>query len=145
VTNGRHKKTKIVQLEQEQGVIVGDANLENFITKYYKGLFGPHIQNYFSMDETLRYDIPQVSEKENQVSTAPFSEEEVKMAIFNMEHNKAPGPYGFPVEFYQFFWEIVKSDLMSLFLEFHSGRLPIHSQNFGILTLLPKVTDAVWI
>jgi hypothetical protein len=52
------------------------------------------------MDKTLRYDIPQVSEEENQVLTAPFSEEEVKMAIFDMEHNKAPGPDGFPTEFY---------------------------------------------
>jgi len=58
VANGRHKKMKIAQLEQEEGIIVGDANLENFITEYYKGLFGPHIQNSFSMDETLRYDIP---------------------------------------------------------------------------------------
>jgi hypothetical protein len=81
--------------------------------------------------------------EENQVLTAPFSEEEVKIAIFDMEHNKAPGPDGFLAECYQFFWEIVKSDLMSLFLEFHSGRLPIHSLNFGILSLLPKVTDAV--
>jgi hypothetical protein len=32
---------------------------------------------------------------------------------------------------------------MSLFLEFHIERLPIHSLNFGILTLLPKVVDAV--
>jgi hypothetical protein len=60
-----------------------------------------------------------------------------------MEHNKAPGPDGFPAEFYQFFWEIVNSDLMSLFLEFHSGRLPIHSLNFEIHTLLQKVTDVV--
>jgi hypothetical protein len=34
------------------------------------------------MDETLRHDIPQVSEEENELLTAPFSEEEVKMAIF---------------------------------------------------------------
>jgi hypothetical protein len=143
VVNGRHRKIKIVQLEQEEGIIVRDANLENFITEYYKRLFGSHIQNSFSMDETLRYDIPQVSEEENQVLTAPFSEEEIKMAIFDMEHNKAPGPDGFPAEFYQFFCEVVKPDLMSLFHEFHDRRLPIHSLNFGILTLLPKVTDAV--
>ena len=67
------------------------------------------------MDKTLRYDIPQVSEEENKVLTAPFSEE-VKTVVFDMEHNKAPSPDGFPAEFYQFFWEIVKSDLMSLFL-----------------------------
>jgi hypothetical protein len=34
---------------------------------------------------------------------------------------------------------------MSLFFEFHATSLPIHSLNFGVLTLLPKVTDAVQI
>jgi hypothetical protein len=52
------------------------------------------------MDETLRHDIPQVLEEENEVLMAPFSEEEVKTAVFDMEHNKAPGPDGFLAEFY---------------------------------------------
>jgi hypothetical protein len=43
-----------------------------------------------------------VSAEENEVLVAPFSEE-VKSAIFDMEHNKAPGLDGFPAEFYQFF------------------------------------------
>jgi hypothetical protein len=54
------------------------------------------------MDKTLRYDIPQVSEDKNEGLTAPFSEEEVRLAVFDMEHNKAPGSDGFPAEFYQF-------------------------------------------
>jgi hypothetical protein len=90
----------------------------------------------------LRHDIPQVSEEENKVLTAPFSVEEVKTAVFDMEHNKAPGPDGFPTEFYQFFWDIVKPDLMNLFYEFHAGRLLIHSLNFGVITLLPKIANA---
>ena len=89
------KKTKIIQLEQEEGIVVGDANLNNYITEFYKGLFRPHIPNSFSMDETLRHDIPQVSEEENEMLTAPFIEEEVKMAVFDMEHNKVPGPMVF--------------------------------------------------
>ena len=76
------------------------------------------------MDETLRHDIPQVSVEENEILVAPFSEEEVKVAVFDMEHNKASGPDGFPAEFYQFFWEVVKTDLMSLFYEFHAGDCP---------------------
>jgi hypothetical protein len=35
------------------------------------------------MDETLRHDIPQVSEEENEVLTAPFSEEEVCRCFVN--------------------------------------------------------------
>jgi hypothetical protein len=72
-----------------------------------------------------------VSEDENEVLTAPFSEE-VKLAVFDMKRNKATGPDGFLTEFYQFFWEVVKPDLMNLFYEFHAGRLPVHSLNFGV-------------
>jgi hypothetical protein len=141
LANGRHRKTKITQLEQEEGIIVGDTNLKDYITNYYKQLFGPHLQNSFSLDETLRHDIPQVSAEENKVLVAPFSEE-VKLVVLDTEHNKAPGPDGFPAEFYQFFWDVIKQDLMSLFYEFYMGRLPIHSLNFGVITLLPKITDA---
>jgi hypothetical protein len=41
-----------------------------------------------------------VSAEENEVLVAPFSEEEVKSAVFDMEHNKALGSDGFFVEFY---------------------------------------------
>jgi hypothetical protein len=70
--------------------------------------------------------------------TVMFSEKEVKEVIFQMKHNKAPGPDGFPAEFYQAFWEVIKGDLMALFNDFHEGKLPLYSLNFGIITLLPK-------
>ena len=53
------------------------------------------------MDESRHDDIPQVSSEENELLTQKFSEVEVKEAIFQMEHNKAPGPNGFPTEFHQ--------------------------------------------
>ena len=62
-----------------------------------------------------------------------------------MEHNKAPGPDGFPAEFYQAFWKIIKDDLMALFQDFHEDILPLFSLNFGIITLLPKKAEAVQI
>ena len=74
--------------------------------------------------ESATSDIPQVSHLENGVLTAEFSEQEVKEAIFQMEHNKAPGPDGFPAEFYQVFWEVIKGDLLPLFADFHRGSMP---------------------
>jgi hypothetical protein len=52
------------------------------------------------MMEDRVQDIPQLSTVENGLLIADFSVEEVYEAISKMEHNKAPGPYGFPVEFY---------------------------------------------
>ena len=62
-----------------------------------------------------------------------------------MEHNKAPGPDGFPAEFYQVVWEVIKGDLMPLFEEFHNGTLPLFSLNFGAITLLPKEKEVTQI
>ena len=50
-----------------------------------------------------REDIPQVSDIENELLMEAFTEKEIKEVIFQMEHNKAPGPDEFPAEFYQFF------------------------------------------
>jgi hypothetical protein len=55
------------------------------------------------MDESRTDDISQVSEIANNFLTSEYSEEEVRKAIFQIEHNKAPGPDGFPAEFYQTF------------------------------------------
>ena len=59
-----------------------------------------------------------------------------------MEHNKASVPDGFPAEFYQKIWIVIKSDLMSMFAQLHSGDLPLFRLNIGVITLLPKREDA---
>ena len=88
------------------------------------------------------HDIPQVSQEENDLLTCEFTEAELRDAVFQMEHNKAPGPDGFPAEFYQVFWEIIKDDLMALFRDFHKEDLNLFILNFGIITLIPKVQEA---
>jgi hypothetical protein len=37
------------QLEQDEGTIVGQDNLKNYISEYYKNLFGAPAQNNFTM------------------------------------------------------------------------------------------------
>ena len=58
------------------------------------------------MDKSVVDDMPQISAQENLILTSDFTEKEVWEAISQMEHNKAPGPDGFPAEFYQIFWSI---------------------------------------
>jgi hypothetical protein len=58
LANGRYRKMRMYQLEQEEGVIVGEENLKTYITNYYKGLFGSPESNHFTLDETHIEDIP---------------------------------------------------------------------------------------
>jgi mannosylglycoprotein endo-beta-mannosidase len=145
IANGKHRKKKIFQLEQQEGTIVGEDNLQVYITEFYKKLFGAPVPNNISLAEEEVQDIPQISDIENDILISQFSEEEVHDALFQMERNKAPGPDGFPAEFYQKCWDIIKDDLMALFNQFSSGDLPLYKLNFGVITLLPKKEDAVQI
>jgi hypothetical protein len=60
-----------------------------------------------------------VTGKENRLLVEAFTKEEVRQALFQMEHNKTPGLDGFPAKFFQAFWEVVKADLMTIFHEFY--------------------------
>ena len=104
IANGKHRKTRIYKLQDGDHIISSDADLKKHITTYYKNLFGSPSESTIRMDDSRVDDIPQVSPDENDRLTAEFTIEEVKHAIFQMEHNKAPGPDGFSAEFYQVFW-----------------------------------------
>jgi hypothetical protein len=141
IANGKHRRKKIFQLEQDEGTIIGQENNKDYISNFYKKLFGPPIPSPFQMDESVTYDIPQVSNEENTILSADFTEKEVFEAIMQMKKNKASGPDGFPAEFYQTFWEIIKIDLMRLFEAFEHGDLPLFHLNYGTIVLLPKKED----
>ena len=59
-----------------------------------------------------------------------------------MELNKAPGSNGFPAEFYQNFWEVIKRDLLLLFSDLHVGHLELFRLNFSKIILLSKGNEA---
>lgn len=88
MANGKRRKKKIIQLEQDEGTIVGHENLKLNISNYYKKLFGASEVNHVSLDEHATADIPQLQEEENEVLSAPFTENEVFEAITQMKHNK---------------------------------------------------------
>jgi hypothetical protein len=138
VANGKRRKTRIFRLEQDEGTVEGEEQLMSYITKYYKNLFGSSEVGRISLNESLVEDIPQVTSTESEMLVSEFSEKEIREAIFQMKHNKAPGPDGFLAEFYQVFWSLIKDDLMAKFRDFHKGDLPLFCLNFGTITLLPK-------
>ena len=111
-------------------------------TDFYKNLFGPESGNPFPLAENLWDRGELASESDNELLTGPFSEKEIKDALFQMEKNKATSPDKILIEFYQCCWEVIKQDILDLFQEFYLGTLDVCRLNYGIITLLPKVQDA---
>jgi hypothetical protein len=120
----------------------GDDKLLEHATEYYSELFGPPTEYEVQMDPTIWEDATKVSSSDNITLCRPFSETEIKEALWKMEKNKAARPDKIPIEFYQSCWDIVKTDIIQLFDDFYNHKVDISRINYGIITLLPKVKEA---
>jgi hypothetical protein len=122
--------------------IQGTADLLNHATEYYKMLFGPGEGNLMQLADSVWSVQEKLSDEDNMKLNEPFSEEEIQAAINSMVKNKAPGPDGIPVEFYQACWPIIKKDIMNIFYDWKLGVLDLYRLNFGMIILLQKAPDA---
>ena len=71
----------------------------------------------------------------------PFTVEEVKTAVWDVESFKCPGPDGISFGFIKDFWDMLKDDVMRFLGEFHrNGRLA-KGINSTFIALIPKVAN----
>jgi hypothetical protein len=68
-------------LEEGNRIIKGDEALKEYITEYYKRLFGPAECTDFSLNENMRNDLTQISGEDNEKLVACFTVKEVKRQI----------------------------------------------------------------
>ena len=71
-----------------------------------------------------------------------FTEEEVHGALMGCSGDKAPGPNGFTMAFWQFASDFVKEGVMSFFREFHDHSKFVKRLNATFLVLIPKKVGA---
>ncbi|XP_019236486.1 PREDICTED: uncharacterized protein LOC109216760 [Nicotiana attenuata] len=70
----------------------------------------------------------------------PYTEKDVKVAMFQIDSNKSPGPDGYGSGFYKAAWDVIGDDITAAILEFfHNGKL-LKQVNSTMISLIPKVT-----
>jgi hypothetical protein len=127
-----------VSLHQDDGLIEGHSNLLNYITKFYKTLFGRSERTNVTLDLT---GVEKIDEADCVMLTEIFSLKELKEAVFGMELNKAADPDGFNADLYQKFWPLVY-DMFQLVNDFFDKKINVDRLNFGVVTLVPKGANA---
>ena len=63
--------------------------------------------------------------------------------IHDFNGNKAPGPNGFSMAFFQSCWCVLKIEIIAVFHDFHTQAVFEKSLNASFLALIPKKVDAV--
>jgi len=123
VANQRNRKKKILGLDTPEGWVEDNDKLLEHAVDFYKSLFGKEPETNVKLDADFWEEEAKVSLVENELLEAPFTEEEVKKAVFGSYADGAPRPDGLPFLFYQIFWETIKLDLMNLVNLFEKDKL----------------------
>jgi hypothetical protein len=138
IAKGKKRRVNILSLVHEENIVSADDDINKVATDFYKDLFGPSPMSSINMSN---FHMNSLSEEDRILLTAPFSIEEIKLVVFSLKHNSAPGPDGIPAEFFQDFWDLIHIELWNLFKDFYDGVLDIKRLNFGLVTLIPKVDN----
>ena len=127
-------------LTHEDRIAHDDDEINHLATSFYQNLFGHSQESSMNLNHL---DMKMLEDNDRDQLTRPFDLEEIREVVFSMKHNRAPGPDSIPAEFFQEFWDTIKNDLFNLFQDFHAGTLNIERLNFGVVTLIPKVPNAI--
>ncbi|XP_026409970.1 uncharacterized protein LOC113305077 [Papaver somniferum] len=109
--------------------------LQEHIVGFYKTLF--------TEEEIIRPDLEgidfdSITATKAIILDSDFNEDEVVRAIRDLGNDKAPGPDGFPIIFFQKCWHFIKGDFMATVNEFCTTGNINSKHNSTFITLIPK-------
>ena len=134
MANSHKKRNNIDRIRIGDQWLTGTKEAKLGIAKAFKELLGDPGDWRASL-EGLNFS--RLNDMEALRLEVPFTEDEIHVALADLNGDKAPRPDGFKTAFWQFGWD-VKSDIMGLFRYFHEHGIFIRSLNSTFMVLIPK-------
>ena len=72
-----------------------------------------------------------------------FTKDEIRQAVFGLDGDRSLGPDGFPIDFFQHFWDLLEDDLFVFFNEFHDNGVIVGELGASFIELIPKEDGVV--
>ena len=103
-----------------------------------------HFKDHFVVQNVIRPGVGNLmfrhlTHTEGNGLIKPFSEVEVKAAVWDYDSYKSPGPDGVNFGFIKDFWEDIKGDVMRFITDFHRNGKLTRGINTTFISLIPKV------
>ncbi|GAU38105.1 hypothetical protein TSUD_317920 [Trifolium subterraneum] len=131
----RRRRNQLVAVKNGDQWVQGVEEVKGFVKNYFENNFKESWEHRPNLNGI---QFQSLNAEDNLLLLAPFSYDEVKDAIWSSDGNKCPGPDGFNFNFFKACWEIVKSDIMGFFSEFHSKASLPKAITASFLALIPK-------
>ncbi|XP_028798620.1 uncharacterized protein LOC114754051 [Neltuma alba] len=137
----RRIKNKVTKLKSDDGRWLEEENeVNDAFLKFYSSLFSS--TGCKNMQVALFFVKNSVMAEDNERLEGRVSLEEIKMAAFQLNGAKAPGPDGYSGMFYQSSWNIVSKEVVEMVFDFFEGKVSLKNLNRTNVVLIPKVEHA---
>ncbi|WMV37868.1 hypothetical protein MTR67_031253 [Solanum verrucosum] len=135
-----HKRFNHIDTIEAHGETITDPDrIKEEIVDFYKNLYSEteHWRPLFNLQEGSI-----ITEDDNDWLQSEFEEQEVLECLKLCAADKAPGPDGYSMGFFQCCWEIVKKDVMDTIRNFHTSDYFEKSFNATYVALITKKIGA---
>lgn len=131
---------RITKLKDSQGrEIVSHKDMESILVQHFLSIAEEHLGDRSRFINHFTQYIPQlVTRQDNHNLNRLVSEEEVSEVINEMKNGKAPGPYGFNVDFFKACWKTVKQDILEVVEDSRRSKKVLKAFNVYFIALIPK-------
>jgi hypothetical protein len=139
--SARKKNNHISVLVRDDGSKCEDQEgIKDMVHSFYEQLFSSEAD--LNMDEVLDAIPAKVDEQMNADLCKPYSNDEIRTALFQMGPTKAPGSDGFPALFYQTHWDLIQNEICDAVWGFLGGADIPEGFCDSVIVLIPKVSCA---
>jgi hypothetical protein len=137
--SARKKTNRITTLVREDGSKCEDQKkIKEMVHLFYENLISS--EPTLAMDTVLDAIPVKVDSRMNERLLAPYSNEEISLALFQMGPTKAPGPDGFPALFYQLHWDLIQNEVCDAVRGFLNGSEIPDGFCDSVVVVTPKVS-----
>jgi len=133
--SSRHRGNNISILDVGGIQVLGVANVRHVVFDHFSNHFKASIVVH---PRALDLNFRTISYREGATLVKPFSMEELKIAVWDCDSYKCPGPDGVNFGFIKDFWDDMKVDLLRFVSEFHRNGKLLKGINNTFITLIPK-------
>jgi hypothetical protein len=140
VANSHRKFNQVDSLTINGAIYRNFVEMKEHIVQHYNNLY---FENCSWQPTVEDLSFLSIDAEESIWLERAFEEKEVWDVIRDLNGDKAPSPDDFTMAFFQKCWDILKTDIMDVFAEFHTRGKFEKSFNATFVSLIPKKTGAM--
>ena len=126
MTNAHKRKNQLTRVKVNERCLTEESEIKEEVSRTFQGLLVDPGDQKPGIDG-LNFE--RLEEVDVEGLKKPFSEEEVFVVLLGCCGEKAPGPDGFSMAFWQFSQDFVEEEVMNFFRQFHETGRFVRSLN----------------